>query len=119
MKIDVDDLNRLAMDLSAAGPKALPPAARAVEKASRDIERDAKIACFVRTGNLRSSISTDLSVTDTSVTAEIGPTASYGGYVESGTSRAGPRPYLGPAFSRHADLLVHALDEIAARTAGM
>ena len=71
------------------------PAARVTEKAARDIERDAKAFAPVDTGNLRSSISTDVTVTGRSVLAEIGPTASYGEYVELGTSRMAPHAYLG------------------------
>ena len=45
--------------------------------------------------------------------AEIGPTASYGEYVELGTSRMAPHAYLGPAFDRHAGSWADALDEVA------
>lgn len=118
MRIDVSGINALARDLTAAGPKAFVPAARVTEKAARDIERDAKAFAPVDTGNLRSSISTDVTVTGRSVLAEIGPTASYGEYVELGTSRMAPHAYLGPAFDRYAGSWADALDEVARAALG-
>jgi hypothetical protein len=42
--------------------------------------------------------------------AEIGPTASYGIYVELGTSRMRPQPYLGPATEKHAPAFYRAAE---------
>lgn len=106
---DFSDLNRLAVDLGKVPGKAVPMARTILEKSSADIERDAKAFCPVDTGNLRASISRDL----VGLTAEIGPTASYGGYVEWGTSRMGPAAYMGPAFDRHAGEFEQALGLIA------
>ena len=115
----MSDLNRLARDLTAAGPKVFVPASRVTEKAARDIERDAKAFAPVNTGNLRSSISTTVTVSRSSVAAEIGPTASYGGYVELGTSQIAPHAYMGPAFDRHAGAWADALDEAARKAMGL
>lgn len=106
---DFSELNRLAIDLGKAPAKAVPLARKVLEKSSADIERDAKTFAPVDTGNLRASISRDVK----GLEAEVGPTASYGGYVEWGTSRKGPAAFMGPAFDRHAGLFEQALGQIA------
>lgn len=112
MRVDVADFNRLAADLREAGPKGRLAAARATEKSIRDIERDAKAFAPVDTGNLRGSITSETEITGSSIRGEVGPTASYGAYVEFGTSRMAPHAYLGPAFDRHAGKWHDALEQI-------
>lgn len=53
----------------------------------------------VRTGRLRSSISWRLGEDAIGLYAEIGSAVEYAAYVELGTPRAAPRPYLVPALS--------------------
>lgn len=78
-------------------------AVAATRKTAHDIERDAKVMSPVDTGNLRSSIGTNIAGNPAqgTVSAEIGPTAHYGLYVETGTSRMAAQPYLYPAADRH------------------
>lgn len=92
-----EDVAKLAADLGKAGAGAVGKAAIVVRKAATDIERDAKILAPVDTGNLRNSIGAVVR----GLRAEVGPTAEYGVYVEHGTSRMGPQPYMGPAAERH------------------
>lgn len=110
-EMDMSDLNRLAVDLGKVPVEIVPLARKVLEKSSADIERDGKLFAPVDTGNLRNSISRSLS----GLTAEIGPTASYGHYVEYGTSRQGPAAYMGPAFDRHAGEFADALGKITER----
>lgn len=105
---DFSELNKLAVDLGKVGPHVVPRARVILEKSSADIERDGKVFCPVDTGNLRNSISRDLK----GLEAEIGPTASYGSYVEFGTSRKGPAAYMGPALDRHSGEFEQALGMI-------
>lgn len=113
MGADVSQLNRLAVDLGRAGAAVVPLASTVIARTAHDIEGTAKALCPVDTGNLRGSIST----TAAGLTAEVGPTASYGGYVEFGTSRMAPRAYLGPAFDRHAWQLPAALAQAGVQAA--
>lgn len=108
---DFSEIHRLAADLTKAGAVAGVQAALAIQKTATDIERDAKIAAPVDTGFLRSSISSDVR----GLHAEVGPTAEYGVYVEYGTSRMAPQPYLGPAFDRNAPLLEKAILDLGGR----
>ncbi|HET7398992.1 MAG TPA: HK97-gp10 family putative phage morphogenesis protein [Intrasporangium sp.] len=101
MDIDLSELNSLTVDLGKAGEKALPLARRVIQKSAADIKRDAQVFAPVDTGNLRSSIGYETHELASAVTAEIGPTASYGHFVEFGTSRMGPHAYMGPALDRN------------------
>lgn len=76
---------------------------KAIRSALREIgERAVKYATDivpVRTGNLRSSIAYDAD--DSQVI--IGSDVPYASYVEEGTYRMRPRPYLRPAIVNHLD----------------
>ena len=63
-------------------------------------ESYAKEDCPVDTGRLRNSISHAVDMGDNSV--YIGSNVEYAAFVELGTSRMAPRPYLGPAATEHA-----------------
>jgi HK97 gp10 family phage protein len=110
-------MGRVARDLRAAGPKAEALAAKAVIKTLTDIEADAKTIVAVDTGFLRNSITREITA-DTFAGAggafggEVGPTASYGAFVEYGTSRQRPQPYMGPAFSRRVPAFMAAMGQI-------
>lgn len=66
-----------------------------VRRAAFEIEARAKQAAPVRTGNLRNSIQTD--VESDGLTAHVGTAVEYAAYVEFGTRRMAPRPFLAPA----------------------
>lgn len=106
---DFSEIRRLAQDLSAAAESLVPRIGLAISKTTKDIEADAKILAPVDTGNLRNSISASYD----HLGSEIGPTAEYGLYVEEGTSRMAPQPYLGPAFDRRIGGLEDALTILA------
>ena len=105
-----DELSKLALDLAGAESKTVVMASRAIRKAALDIEAHAKAKAPVDTGALRGSIST--TVANTGLEAEIGPTVHYGLYVELGTARMAPQPYMGPAADTVEPSLVEALAQI-------
>lgn len=115
MSVDASDMLRLSRDLSDAGRELVPIARQVIQKGVQDIKRDAQLGAPVDTGYLRSSITYETRVLSTSVVGEVGPTASYGAFVEYGTSRSGPQPYMGPAFAKHAPYIEAALDQAIAR----
>ena len=60
-------------------------------------EANAKEICPVDTGRLRNSITHAVDGND----AYIGTNVDYGKFVELGTSKMAPRPYLTPAATQH------------------
>jgi len=110
MTFDASDVRRLAADIEQASPKVLKQTKLVVRKTSVDIERSAKNRVPVDTGNLKGSIGTTL--TNGGLGAEIGPTANYGEFVELGTSRMAPQPYMGPAADIHFPLFEQAITQL-------
>jgi HK97 gp10 family phage protein len=111
------ELRVIAREFRAAGPKAERLAATAVIKTLADIEGDAKNIVAVDTGYLKNSISREITA-DTFAGAggqfggEVGPTAFYGEFVEYGTSRMEPQPFMGPAFERRVPAFMAAMGKI-------
>jgi len=112
--IDTTEVRKLAVDLHRAGARVGAKSAQVIRKTARDIEGDSKTLCPVDTGNLKNSISVDFEGDGRfgAMSAEIGPTADYGHYVEDGTSRMSPQPYMGPAFDRRAPIMQTALGKV-------
>ena len=107
---DFSELEKLAADLGKAPAETTRKASRAVRKSALDIERLAKARVPVDTGNLKNSITTSTSASGLS--AEIGPTAHYGIYVELGTRRMAPKPYLGPAVEAVEPGFIAAIEQV-------
>ena len=91
------ELNRLAANLAAAGPRAGARAGQAMAKALGDIQAGAQNRAPVDTGALRNSVTHEYRRGGGTLRGEVGPTVNYGGYVERGTSRMRAQPYLRPA----------------------
>ena len=113
-RLDASEVLALADALDQAADAVGEALGTAVQKTAHDIEATAKAAAPVDTGALRNSISTEVTGGTGDVTAVVGPTVEYGGYVELGTSRMGPQPYLAPAFDQHLPALEQALGQAAA-----
>lgn len=112
MRMDMDGsaLRGFASDLGKLSAAAVPAASHAIRKTALAIEADAKALAPVDTGNLRNSISTSAY----GLSAEVGPTAEYGLFVEQGTSVNSPQPFLAPAFDRRVRGLEQALGQLIA-----
>ncbi|MEV5211333.1 HK97-gp10 family putative phage morphogenesis protein [Micromonospora sp. NPDC053740] len=95
----MDDFDGLADDMDGAGDKLGRDAHDLVRSATLRTEHLAKARAPVLTGHLRSSISSDFDGGPGSavITGETGPTASYAHFLEHGTSRMAPQPFLNPA----------------------
>ncbi|WGX98727.1 HK97 gp10 family phage protein [Nocardioides sp. L-11A] len=110
--IDLSEVRHLAADLRSAGARVEPAVDREVGRGGYRVQGRAQVNAPKDTGNLAESISTDLG----HLSYEVGPEASYGGFVEEGTTGPypienafgrgilvmhpgiSPQPYLGPAF---------------------
>ena len=90
---DFSAIRTLSVDLGEATVGVNVKARAVVRKSAADLEKLAKRRAPKRTGALRDSITS----TSSGLTAEIGPTIRYAPFVEYGTARMKPRPFLGPA----------------------
>lgn len=115
MSIDVSEPLRLAASFENAAGAVGGRVSKALRKTAFDIQSDAQILAPVDTGNLRDSISTDITGDGrfTSMAAEIGPTAEYGVHQEYGTSTQPGKPFMTPAFDRRYPPFEAALGQIA------
>jgi HK97 gp10 family phage protein len=114
MEIDASELARLGVELQTATGTLGAKASAAIRKTAYDIEADAKALAPVDTGTLMNSISTDITGDGRFgvMEAEIGPTVDYAQFVEEGTSRMAPQPYMRPAFDRRSPGLVKAFEQL-------
>lgn len=104
-------IHALAVDLKNAGPETQEKAKVVVQKSGHDVVAGAQAICPVDTGALKNSIGVDFD--GDGLGWEAGPTMSYGGYVEYGTSRMAPQAYMGPSFDRVAAEVQPLLERIA------
>ena len=109
---DASEIERLADDLDGAGPRAIEQARTVVGKTGHDTVTAAQRLVPVDTGFLKSSIGVDID--GDGLGFDAGPTASYGHFVEWGTSRMSPQPYLMPAFDQQLPQAYAALEQVAA-----
>lgn len=110
-----DGLRRLSADITRAARTTGQRAQMVIRKTAVDIESTAKNLVPVDTGNLKGSIGhSDLRTVGRSgsLAVEIGPTASYGIFVEQGTSRMAPQPFMSPAADRHAPAFEQAMAQL-------
>lgn len=74
------------------------PVGRDLARRAIKVENAAKRYCPVDTGRLRSSITRELAREGDDLTARIGTNVEYARFVELGTVRNVPKPYLRPAL---------------------
>lgn len=110
---DFSEIARLEVALDKATAKTQTMVKAAAKKTGLDTVTAAQALVPVDTGNLKNSIGVDFDSDDYGF--EAGATANYGGYVEFGTSRMAPQPYLGPAFERTSEQFVKAIESIGGR----
>lgn len=101
-------LQELSSKLSDGGTRVGAKAANAVRAGAAQISRDAAAAAPRRSGALAGSIQTTFSGSGSggTMSATITPTARYAPFVEFGTYKDRPQPFLFPAFERHSEDVV-------------
>jgi HK97 gp10 family phage protein len=110
IEFDMSEVNALARDLDAAGPRAVERSQVVVGKTGHDTVSDAETLVPVDTGNLKNSLGVDFD--DDGLGFEAGTAVDYGRYVEYGTSRMSPQPYMHPAFDRQLPPAMQAFEQI-------
>jgi HK97 gp10 family phage protein len=118
----VDDLIN---DFRAYGEKVYTNVGKAVLKGCLTVERAAKESIVgpsnevsepgeppkIKTGRLRASITHRIVYEDAQVVGEVGTNVEYGIYLEYGTSKMAPRPFLGPALDENAEEINEAIEK--------
>lgn len=105
-----DELHALAADLKAAGATVIPKASLVVRRSGIALANHARANAAVDTGFMQSSIDT---ATDSGGLAMlISPTAEYSVYVEYGTSRMPPQPFMGPALDAIEPSFISAMESL-------
>ena len=107
----MSDLARFAEGLRENADTLTRRASQAVRKAALDTMADAKTLAPVDTGNLRGSITTDARTGD--LVAVVEATASYSAYIEWGTSKMQPQPFMQPAQDRNTPPFLEAIASLA------
>lgn len=116
--VDVSEVRALATTLRTGAGRVGARGSALLRRTAYAMQADAQALAPVDTGNLRESISTTITGDGRAgrMSAEIGPTADYGGYVEYGTSTRAGQPYLAPAFDRQVPGFEAALAALAGET---
>jgi len=120
MSFDASELRNWGVGLGTVPKLAGQFAKVVVKKTAKDIEGTAKQLAPVDTGFLRSGITTsDLrNVSQESPSAEVVASANYSAYLEFGTSRMAPHPFMRPAADKHADAFEQAMAQIIDKAMG-
>lgn len=90
----MDDLDRLADDMDGAGDKLDRDMRVLVRASTLRTEHLGKAGAPVRTGNLRSSVTSDFDSGPNHITGTTGPDVRYDVFVHNGTSRQAPNPFM-------------------------
>lgn len=100
LRIETREIASLEKLFDVADRDARKKALDAVRKSTFAVEREAKTRAAVDTGFMRNSISSAFEgdLYSSGFTGEVGPGAHYAPYVEFGTHKMAPQPFLGPAF---------------------
>jgi len=120
MEIEIVGLTELEDKLSNLEEKLTKALAEALEEVSEKIRDDAKGFVPVDTGSLRKSIrverkgSLEVSIIAGGggvINPRTGREVNYAGYVEFGTSRMSPQPYMQPALEKNRDEVLRIVKE--------
>lgn len=112
--VGVDDLGQLIGTLTDQAQGMDSRTALVVRKSAFDVERFAKADAAVDTGFMRNSITTEIETNNSRVYgATVTAGADYSAFVEFGTSRMAPQPFMGPALARVEPGFLAALEALA------
>lgn len=110
----IEELTRLAVDIGTSPERVGAKASAVLRKSVLDGEAAAKQLAAVDTGFMRGSVTHEFRGDGRhgSMEGEWGPEASYAGFVEFGTERTAPQPFVGPSFDRVVPPFLAALGQV-------
>lgn len=97
IRVDASELVALAADMAGGPARLLRSGLSETERSAEAMAQTARQLAPVETGLLRGSITAEV----TGLQAEVGPNVDYAVFVEYGTSRMAPQPFMGPAGDLH------------------
>jgi HK97 gp10 family phage protein len=106
---DTSEVNHLSFDLTKAPISVQLRVSKAVRDTAKEIEKDQKILCPVLTGAMKKSIRADIEL----LSADIGTRIRYAHFVEYGTSRQAPEPFINPPFTKAVPAFQRRIDAAA------
>lgn len=110
------ELTNIEVALDTTGPYKAAKVDKIVVASAHLVEAGGKRRAAVDTGAMRSSIGTDITRHGEGpgygTEAEIGPTVEYAPYVEAGTERQPPQPFMGPAADEVEPMFLAALADV-------
>lgn len=114
IRMNASEVDALARDLEAVGPKVMAMVRNAVKKSAFDVQRLAQMRAPYETGALKNSIGVTFGGNAHGASATIGPTVHYAPYLEYGTHKMAAQPYMRPAADAVAPSFAQAIAEIGA-----
>ncbi|VXA92462.1 HK97-gp10 family putative phage morphogenesis protein [Citricoccus sp. K5] len=110
-----DDIRAHANRLQTAPGKLRPMVVAATVKATIDTANGARELAPVDTGMLKGSITTETGTDGSAVYGQVEAGVNYAAYVEHGTSRMAPQPYMSPAFEKNSAKWLEALGQLGGK----
>lgn len=110
-----DEIRAHANRLQAAPKKLRPLVVAVTTKATIDTANGARELAPVDTGNLRGSITMETGTDGTAIYGQVEAGANYAAYVEHGTSRMSPQPYMSPSFEKNSAKWLEALAQLGGK----
>lgn len=111
--VDISEIRRFERDVEVGTVQAVKQVRDTVRKATFETEAGGKIRAAVDTGFMRNSITSDFVGSNADVAVgTTGPDADYAPFVEHGTSRQAPQPFMGPAADEVEPTFYAALEDI-------
>lgn len=101
MPADVSQLEALAAQFRTAAAPVRKAARATVRDTTKTVESAAKSLVPVDTGSLQGSINSSVSGGGNSTTGTVEAGENYGQFVEFGTSRMAPQPFMTPALEQN------------------
>jgi HK97 gp10 family phage protein len=113
LRIEGIEIRRFERDVEVGSQEATKQVRNTVRKSTFATEAGGKVRAAVLTGFMRNSITSDFIGSNRDIAVgTTGPEAEYSPYVELGTSRQAPQPFMGPAADEEEPNFYAALDAI-------